>query len=149
MLIVHGVQFTAAEVAKAAAAGATLVTCPRSNRWTGAGTPPLSRFYREGARVAVGTDSLASGDDLDMFAEIAAVRQLAPEVFSGRILESATRIGAEALGFGRELGTIEPPKRASLIAVRLPEAALDVEEYLLTGIRAADIRWLAASSSEP
>jgi cytosine/adenosine deaminase-related metal-dependent hydrolase len=71
------------------------------------------------------------------------VRQLAPDVPARSILESATRIGAEALGFGGELGTLEPGKRAALIAVRIPAGVADVEEYLLTGIPSADVRWLA------
>jgi aminodeoxyfutalosine deaminase len=142
VLIVHGVQLTDAELGQVKAAGATIVTCPRSNRWTGAGTPPLSRFYASGVRVAIGTDSLASVDDLNMFNELATVRALAPDVSARRIIESATRIGAEALGFSREFGTIEPGKRAELIAVRIPRDVPDVEEYLLTGIKPADIAWL-------
>ena len=59
------------------------------------------------------------------------------------ILESATRIGAEALGFGDEFGTIEPGKRAALIAVRVPDAVEDVEEYLVGGIEPADVAWLS------
>jgi cytosine/adenosine deaminase-related metal-dependent hydrolase len=145
VLVVHGVQLTDAELQRLAEAGAVLVTCPRSNRWTGAGAPPIDRFYRSRVRVAIGTDSLASVDDLDMFAEMAAVRALAPAVPASRILESATRIGAEALGFGNELGTIEPGKRAALLAVRIPRAVQDVEEYLLSGIDASDIRWLSAA----
>ena len=60
--------------------GATLATCPRSNRWTGAGVPPVARFYESGVRVAVGTDSLASVEDLNVFAELAEMRRLAPSV---------------------------------------------------------------------
>ncbi len=63
-----------------ARSGATLVTCPRSNRHTGAGTPPIAAFYASGVRVAVGTDSLASTPDLNVFAELAAMRALAPSV---------------------------------------------------------------------
>ena len=144
LLAVHGVQLTDEELGKLAEAGATLVTCPRSNMWTGAGAAPIARFYRSGVRVAVGTDSLASVDDLNIFAELAEMRAAAPDVKASRLLESATRTGAEALGFGAELGTIEPGKRGALIAVRLHEPVEDVEEYLVGGIAAADIEWLEA-----
>ena len=120
LLAVHGTQLTDAELARLAAAGATVVTCPRSNRWTGAGTPPIERFYASGVRVAIGTDSLASVEDLNLFDELAAVRRLAPGVPAARLLESATVAGAAALGFAAEFGTIEPGKRAD--ADRRPPA---------------------------
>jgi cytosine/adenosine deaminase-related metal-dependent hydrolase len=142
LLAVHGVHFTEAELTRLATAGATLVTCPRSNRWTGAGVPPVGRFYASGVRLAVGTDSLASVDDLNLFAELAEVRRLAPGVAAARILESATLSGAAALGFASELGSIEPGKRAQLLTVRLPAAVSDVEEYLLSGVQPADMTWL-------
>lgn len=143
LLAVHGVHFTDAELARLAAAGATVVTCPRSNRWTGAGVAPVDRFYASGVRVAVGTDSLASVDDLNLFAEMAEVRRLAPGVPAARILESATLAGAAALGFDAELGSLAPGKRAQLLAVRLPANVADVEEYLLSGnVEAGDLRWL-------
>lgn len=141
LLAVHCVQATAPALQRLAAAGATIVTCPRSNRWTGAGTPPIDRFYASGARVAIGTDSLASVEDLNLFAELAAVRRLAPGVPAARLLASATRHGAEALGFRRDFGTIEPGKRADLIAVKVPAGVDDVEEWLVGGIE-PDIRWL-------
>ena len=142
LLAVHGVHLTDADLQKLAAVGATVVTCPRSNRWTGAGVPPIERFYASGVRVAVGTDSLASVEDLNLFTELAIMRELAPAVGSGALLESATKHGAAALGFGSELGTIEPRKRAELIAVRLPPGLEDVEEYLVGGIEPSQIRWL-------
>lgn len=142
LLAVHSVQLTDDELRRLAAVNATVVSCPRSNAWTGAGTPPVARFYGSGVRVAVGTDSLVSVDDLNVFNEVAAMRAAAPHVPAARLLESATRIGADALGFGAELGTIEPGKEAQLIAVRLPEPVEDVEEYLVGGIEPADIRWL-------
>ncbi len=132
-LVVHGVQLGDQELDQLAQADATLVTCPRSNQWTGAGLPPVDRFYASGVRVALGTDSLASAPDLNLFREMAEVRRLAPDVAASAILSSATRVGAEALGF-LDFGSIEVGGRAALIAVRCPETLDDVEEYLLTGI---------------
>jgi aminodeoxyfutalosine deaminase len=141
LLVVHATQLSSSALSRLADRGCVIVSCPRSNRWVGAGDPPLDGFYASGAAVAFGTDSLASAPDLDMFAELAAARALS-SVPPGTLLESATRRGAEALGFGRELGTIEPGKRADLIAVEIPPDVADVEEYLLSGITPKRIQWL-------
>jgi cytosine/adenosine deaminase-related metal-dependent hydrolase len=142
LLAVHGTQLDDGELARLAGAHATVVTCPRSNRWTGAGAPPIERFYASGVRVAIGTDSLASVEDLNLFAEMATVHRLAPGVPADRILASATRDGAVALGFADDYGTIEPGKRADLIGVALPTGIEDVEQYLVSGIEPQAIRWL-------
>lgn len=144
LLAVHCVQLTDGELANLAGVGATAVTCPRSNRWVGAGEPTVDRFYRSGVRVAVGTDSLASVEDLNLFSELKAMRELAPSVPAREILASATKHGADALGFGNELGTIEPRKRAELIEVSVPGDLRDVEEYLLSGISPSQVRWLSS-----
>jgi len=39
-------------------------------------------------------------------------------------------------------GPAAPGKRARLLTVRLPSDALDVEEYLVSGIDPAQLRWL-------
>ena len=144
-LLVHAVQLDEAELSRAAARGATIVTCPRSNAWIGVGRPPVDRFYASGVRVAVGTDSLASVGDLNLFSELAAMRRLAPSVPAARLLDSATRAGADALGFGGELGVLAPGARADMIAVDVPDGIADVEEYLVGGIVPGQIRWLSDS----
>ncbi len=141
-LAVHGVQCDDTDLAVLKASGATLVTCPRSNRFVGVGDPPVQRFYDSGVPVAVGTDSLASNDDLNLFGELARLRQLAPNVPAAAFLESATAVGAKALGAEPDAGTIEPGKRAALIAVALPPDVVDVEEYLLGGITPDRIHWV-------
>ena len=50
------------------------------------------------------------------------MRALAPSVPAAALLDSATRQGARALGFDADYGTIEPGKRARLLAVAIPPA---------------------------
>ena len=142
VVAVHGVQMTLDDLGILKARGTTLVTCPRSNGHTGAGAPPIQDFYDAGVRVAIGTDSLASSPDLNVFAELATMRALAPDVPASSLLRSATLEGARALGFDADYGSIEPSKRAQLIAVSLPPNEDDVEEYLVGGIGPEQIRWL-------
>lgn len=142
VVVVHGVQFSGEDLATLRSLGVTVVSCPRSNRYVGVGDPPIESFYAMGVSVAFGTDSLASVQDLNMFSELAHARRLAPRVSARTLLESATLCGASALGFERDFGTIEPGKRASLIAVQVPDGVSDVEEYLLSGIQPGAIRWL-------
>jgi 5-methylthioadenosine/S-adenosylhomocysteine deaminase len=122
--------------------GVTVVSCPRSNTYVGVGSPPLESFYAAGLNVALGTDSLASVADLNLFAELREARRIAPVVPARRLLESATMVGARALGFGDEFGTIEPGKRAELIAVPIPDGVRDVEEYLVGGIESGQVSWI-------
>jgi cytosine/adenosine deaminase-related metal-dependent hydrolase len=142
VLAVHGVQFDGDDLDRLRSRDMTIVSCPRSNQHVGVGAPPLEAFYALNVNVAFGTDSLASTPDLNLFAELAEARRLAPRVRARALLDSATRQGAAALGFAGDFGTIEAGKRAQLIAVPVPADVDDVEEYLVGGIEPSMIHWL-------
>lgn len=142
LLVVHGTQLTRPQLDVLAEVGATLVLCARSNAWVGAGVPPVGDAVAAGVRLAVGTDSLASVADLNLFAELAVLRSVAPEVPASTLLRAATWGGAQALGC-RSLGYLGPG--ASIRAlVRVPPADVaDMEEWLVAGAAdTSDLRWL-------
>ncbi|MCC5875597.1 MAG: amidohydrolase family protein [Candidatus Sumerlaeia bacterium] len=60
--------------------GASVVVCPGSHIWFGRDAFPLARLIAEGIPVYLGTDSLASNDDLDMGREIQLACELSPGV---------------------------------------------------------------------
>jgi cytosine/adenosine deaminase-related metal-dependent hydrolase len=139
-IVVHGVHLTDDGLDRLRDRGGALVTCPRSNVWVGAGLPRIAHAYAEGVRVAIGTDSLASVPTLSIFDELAELRRIAPDVAAAKLLESATRTGAHALGFGSDYGTLSAGKRAALVSVEAPPDVTDVEEYLVSGVAATAIR---------
>lgn len=143
MLAVHATHLTDDGLARLREAGSVVVTCPRSNVWVGVGLPRVSHFYATGVPVAVGTDSLASVSTLNMFDELAELRRIAPDVAPGALLDSATRVGAQALGFGATFGTLAPGKSSRLVAVDVPRDVTDVEEYLVSGVPARSVRPLS------
>jgi cytosine/adenosine deaminase-related metal-dependent hydrolase len=100
-LVVHGVHLSDEALARLRERRAVLVTCPRSNVWVGAGSPPAARFYGAGVPVAIGTDSLASAPTLNLFDELAELHRIAPGVAPSRLLDSATRVGAGRSGWSR------------------------------------------------
>jgi len=145
VLAVHGVQLDGDDLDRLRARDMTIVSCPRSNQHVGVGPPPLEAFYAMNVNVALGTDSLASAPDLNLFAELAETRRLAPRVSARTLLDSATRRGAIALGFEDDYGTLDVGRRAQLIAVRIPSGVNDVEEYLVSGIEPSAVQWLDPS----
>lgn len=142
LLVVHGTQLTRPELDVLAEVGSTLVLCVRSNAWVGAGVPPVGDAVASGVRLAIGTDSLASVEDLNLFAELAALRRVAPEVPAATLLRAATWGGAQALGC-RTLGYLGPGA-SSRALVRVPPAGVpDVEEWLVAEAGdTSELRWL-------
>jgi cytosine/adenosine deaminase-related metal-dependent hydrolase len=116
-LAVHCVHLDQRDRSSLQSSRATVVTCPRSNAALGVGTAPVPELMREGIPVAVGTDSLASAPDLDMFAEMCALRLQHPDLSPAAVLRMATLSGARALGLGDRLGSIEVGKLAELIVI--------------------------------
>ena len=120
MLAVHAVHLGARDLPRLQARGVTVVTCPRSNRRLGVGVAPVPRLLGSGIPVALGTDSLASVPDLDLFAEMAALREDHPALAPAAVLRMATMNGARALGLESTFGSISPGRSARLIHVPVP-----------------------------
>jgi cytosine/adenosine deaminase-related metal-dependent hydrolase len=129
-LAVHCVHLDHQDLSKLQARGVTVVTCPRSNAALGVGRAPIPKILTSGIPVALGTDSLASAPDLDMFNEMAALRAEHPALSPAAVLRMATANGAKALGFGKDLGTIEAGKLASLVVVPMVDGDDDPLEFV-------------------
>jgi 5-methylthioadenosine/S-adenosylhomocysteine deaminase len=87
---------------------------------------PVPRLLAAGVNVALGTDSGATNNNLNIWDEIHLNATLHgfqardPTLLPGdSALRLATVGGATALGLERELGTIEPRKRADIIVVEI------------------------------
>lgn len=91
----------------------TFVLCPQSNRYISGLQPPAKMLMECGARVAIGTDSLASNSSLSIIEEL----KLLTEIPLATRLEWATMGGAEALGISAEIGSLEVGKRPGLVIV--------------------------------
>ncbi len=133
LLAVHAVHLTHEDHSRLQSRGVTVVTCPRSNRWLGVGRSPVPQILREGIPVALGTDSLASTPDLDMFGELAALCQEHPGISPAAALRMATLNGATALDIDDRLGSIERGKLARLIAVPLGDRSEEPLAVLCSG----------------
>ena len=87
------------------------VLCPASNDYISSLRPPVEMLLKRGASIALGTDSLASNDNLSMLDEI----RLLGDVPLAQALRWATLGGAEALGLEDELGSVEVGKRPGIV----------------------------------
>ena len=138
LLAVHCVQVEDSEIALLAERQVAVAHCPRSNLRLECGVAPVAEFVEAGLAVGLGTDSAASNDSLDVFAEMRAALTLsraraaaapadatapvATPLTAEQILHLATLGGARALGLDRELGSLERGKAADMIVVRRPGA---------------------------
>ena len=95
----------------------SIAHCPRSHAYFGHAPFRFERLQKLGFNVCLGTDSLASNDDLSLFAEMRAFQKEFPKVPPERILEMATINPARALRRENELGKIERGFLADMIAV--------------------------------
>lgn len=87
------------------------VLCPASNDYISSLRPPVELLRRMGASIALGTDSLASNENLSLLDEI----RLLGDVPLVEALEWATLGGAKALGMEDQIGSVEVGKRPGIV----------------------------------
>lgn len=106
--------------------GAHIVHCPESNMKLSSGSCPVQMMLDGGVNVALGTDGAASNNDLDMFGEMRSAAFMAklidenPEALSANtVLKMATQNGAAAMGYGKQIGSLQVGFDADMIAIDL------------------------------
>ena len=89
--------------------GASVAACPRSNRAHGHGESPVAALRAAGVTLGLGTDSVVSVPDLDLWAEADAAGLGWAEA-----LRLLTIEGARALAWDDSIGSLEVGKEADL-----------------------------------
>jgi cytosine/adenosine deaminase-related metal-dependent hydrolase len=114
------VKLDAAEIGLFARSRTGVAHCPCSNCRLGSGIAPVREMRDRGVKVALGVDGSASNDAGHLLGEarqamlLQRVQNGADAMSAREVLEIATRGGADVLGRGAELGSVEVGKRADL-----------------------------------
>src|SRR5919201_1893922 len=125
VLLAHALGIDDGEIDCIARTGAAVTMCPVTAAKGGRGVGAQGRMpelLAGGVNVALGCDSPNNSNHLDMVRtmNMAAIqykdaRQDTRQIPAESALEMATRLGAQALGLGDELGSIEAGKKADLV----------------------------------
>jgi 5-methylthioadenosine/S-adenosylhomocysteine deaminase len=128
-LLAHCIRTDEADMERITAAGAGLAHCPKSNAKLGHGRAPFAAFIDRGARVGLGSDSVASNNTCDMLEEArfatllsrAGGDQLASGEMMGarEALFAATTGGARAVGLDNLTGALKEGLQADFVVVNL------------------------------
>ena len=130
LIAVHMTQLNDDEIDLIVSHGVNVVHCPSSNAKLASGECRVSELLEAGCNVALGTDSAASNNNLDMFSEMRFAALVAKQATKNsqslpawQVLEMATINGAKALNRHHEIGSLLVGKAADLIAVDLSHVA--------------------------
>ncbi|HEY7435196.1 MAG TPA: amidohydrolase family protein [Methylomirabilota bacterium] len=125
VLLAHCLGLDEAEIDAVARTGTAVAMCPVTAAKGGRGVPEHGRMPEllgRGVKIALGCDSPNNSNHLDMVRtmNMAAIqykdaRQDTRQVPAEAALEMATIHGAQAMGWGDELGSIESGKKADLV----------------------------------
>ncbi len=112
-LCVHCVKVSDADIETIRQSGASICLCPRSNEFIGVGRAPWEAIRDAGINCCLGTDSLASNHDLNLWNEAVYFRERYQGVLSLHdMLAMMTVNPAHAMGVEETLGTLEPGRAA-------------------------------------
>ena len=150
-LLIHCVRISREDIARIAASGSAIAHCPVANARLGHGTAPMVEARAAGITVAIGTDSVASNNRIDLLEEarIAQIAQRARLAASGafpaeQLLPMITIDAARALGIDSRVGSLEVGKDADLCVISLERAHTrpvgSIENALIHAARGSDVR---------
>jgi len=121
-IAIHAVWVDDEEIDILGDCGVKVSHCPESNMKLASGFCPLTKLLDRGVVVGLGTDGAASNNDLDMFGEmdkaakVDKVVRKDPSIMGAEtVLKLATIGGAAVLGLEKEIGSLEPGKKADII----------------------------------
>lgn len=106
-----------------------VVHCPSSNMKLASGFAKVPEMLAQGINVALAADGAPCNNNLNGLQEMRLAALIhkpgrGPRVMPAtQVLDMATRNGAKAMGWEREIGSIEPGKKADLIALDLNQPA--------------------------
>ena len=143
LLTAHNVMLSDADISIMAERGVKIIHCPRANL-ANHGFPKTPQILEVGASVGLGCDG-AAPSNLDLFDEIKVLRyamigywglpSFNPVVMPcAKLLEMATQGGANAIGHGDILGTVEEGKKADLILLNIDQPHILPTQNLLNTI---------------
>ncbi len=89
--------------------------CPNANLYIEGSLPDIDMLIAEGARICVGTDSLASNHKLSVLSELATIRRHFPHLGWDTLLTWGTHNGATALNMDSYVGSIAPGKKPGIL----------------------------------
>ena len=149
VIAAHCVWLSDRDIELAAQYGVTIAHNPVSNLKLASGIAPVAKMLARGCRVALGTDGVASNDNLNLWEEIKLMPLLQkgttydPTVVSpAQALAAATSVGAKALGY-QNLGLLKAGYIADLILVNLqtPHMTPNIyaESNLIYALQGSDV----------
>lgn len=149
VLAAHCVWFTDEDIELFARRGAVILHNPVSNLKLASGIAPISKMLEKGCKVALGTDGVASNNNLNLWEEIKLMPMLQkgttldPTVVSpAQTIAAATSVGAKALGY-ENLGLLKEGYLADLILVNISDNHMlpcnDMEGNLVYSTQGSDV----------
>lgn len=120
--LAHGVWLDDEELKIIKESRASIIHNPSSNCKLASGIANVAKYRKMGINVGLGTDGASSNNNLNMLKEmnlasmISTVSNMDPgAVTPYDIISMATKDGAEAIGLGNKIGTIEEGKEADIL----------------------------------
>ncbi|MFA6056504.1 MAG: amidohydrolase family protein [Thermodesulfovibrionales bacterium] len=124
--------------------------CMESNLKLASGFAPVATMLAAGVKVTFGTDGAASNNDLNILSEMSTTAKVHkalsnnPTVLDAKtIVLMATRWGAEVLGLGRKVGSLEKGKTADVISINLAKPHLtpiyNIYSHIVYAAMASDV----------
>ncbi|RZL50533.1 MAG: amidohydrolase [Pedobacter sp.] len=101
--------------------------CPNANLYIENTLPDVNLLKEEGLKITLGTDSLASNDELNILAEMRTLQTLTNVSFV-EVLKWATLNGAQFLGIDDNYGSLEVGKKPGVLNINLNKDNAITEE---------------------